>query len=278
MKKQYLYALISILAISIISCGIFAKDQNSDARLHQKQPISTTSKRTVILKGKDLKGADLSAVDEQGRQINAQIRDVELDPKDPEKETYLYTVFFLDTTDFKWKNLCEPDAENVAKAIPLSGAWDETGAYIGSSQSITFGCTNGVLAKCVRFGYKPWKTVQGKSLRDFHQACTRMVRADYCGNGRGHTRDGTLIDVYDVLGIQKPTPNNKMVFEAAWQPNGATCVNHPRWFEKLSDIRKECPEKLKSRLNEGGSCTTAQKARQNWSEALLFNDSLIRKP
>ena len=36
-------------------------------------------------------------------------------------------------------------------------------------------------------------------------------------------------------------------------------------FETLSDIRKECPEKLKGRINEGGSCSTAEKARQKWS-------------
>lgn len=87
-----------------------------------------------------------------------------------------------------------------------------------------------------------------------------MARADYCGNGKAHTREGTGINVYDVLGIQKKTDVSGMVFEAAWEPDGATCINHPRWFETLSQIRKECPEKLKDRINEGRSCTTAQKA------------------
>ncbi|HAJ63794.1 MAG TPA: hypothetical protein DCP31_34975 [Cyanobacteria bacterium UBA8543] len=240
-------------------------------------PNTPIAQKPKTLKGQDLKGIQFNAVDEQGRKLNFEIKDVELDPKDPEKETYLYTVFYVDYTDEKWKNLCTPDAENVAKAIPLTGFWDKTGKHTESSDIITFGCTSGVLAKCVRFGYKPWKTVKGKSLREYHQACTRMARADYCGNGKSHTRDGTPIDIYDVLDIQKKTPNSEMVFEAAWSPDGATFINRPRWFETLSEIRQECPNKLKDRINEGGSWTTAEKVKQNFPNALLFNDSLVRK-
>jgi ADYC domain-containing protein len=47
----------------------------------------------------------------------------------------------------------------------------------------------------VRFGYKPWREAAGKPRWDYHQACVRMVRADYAGDGIGHTRDGTLIDL-----------------------------------------------------------------------------------
>jgi ADYC domain len=229
----------------------------------------------VIFKGKDFKGIELIGVDEYGKKLNFQIRNVELDPTDPEKETYLYTVFYLDKTEKKWKNLCKPDANNIAKAIPLSGSWDRTGAYIESSQLTTFACSSGVLAKCVRWGYKPWKKTEGVSLRDFHQACTRMARADYCGNGKSYTRDGTEINVYDVLGIQKKSPNDEMVFEAAWGPDGAICINHPRWFEVLSEINKECPQKLIGSTKVGSHCTTAEKAKQNWSHALLFNDSFV---
>lgn len=244
------------------------------------EPISkntSTGEKTKILKGKDLKGAQLNAVDEQGRKLNFEIKDVELDPKDPEKETYLYTVFYVDSANSQSKNLCTPDAENVAKAIPLTGSWDKTGAHTESSDMITFGCTSGVLAKCVRFGYKPWKTVKGRSLRDYHQACTRMARADYCGNGKSHTRDGTPINIYDELDIQKKTPHSGMVFEAAWSPEGATFINRPRWFETVSEIRQECPDKLKGRINEGGDWVTSEKVKQKWSNSLLFNESLVKK-
>lgn len=275
MKKIVLHALVIILGVSLIACERFTKGENSSNVSSQRKPEpSATSEKTDTLKGKDLKNAQFDAVDEQGRKLNFQIRDVELDPQDPEKETYLYTVFYLDTSDSKWKNLCTPDASNVAKAIPLTGFWDETGAYVESSKLVTFGCTSGALAKCVRFGYKPWKNVKGKSLRDLHQACTRMVRADYCGNGKSHTQNGVWIDVYDVLGIQKQTVKNGMVFEAAWGPNGATCINRARLSETVSEIVEECPEKLKGRINEDSRCSTAEKAKQNCPDSLLFNDSL----
>ena len=277
MKKTFIYGFVVFFPVLLFSCGLFTQNPNSNYKIEPDTRSSATAQKTKIVKGKDLKGAQFNAVDEQGRKLNFEIKDVELDPKDPEKETYLYTVFYLDSADSQWKNLCTPDAENVAKAIPLTGSWDETGKHTESSDIITFGCTSGVLAKCVRFGYKPWKTVKGKSLRDYHQACTRMARADYCGNGKSHTREGTPIDVYDELGIQKKTPNNRMVFEAAWSPDGATFINRPRWFETLSEIRQECPNKLKGRINQGGSWTTAQKVKQKWSNSLLFNDSLVRK-
>jgi hypothetical protein len=67
------------------------------------------------------------------------------------------------------------------------------------------------------------------------------------------------------------------VFEAAWSPDGATFINRPRWLETVSEIRQECPNKLKGRINEGGSWTTAEKAKQNLPNSLLFNDSIVRK-
>jgi hypothetical protein len=277
MKREFLYSLFLLPILLLVACEKLVEKPTVTSPTEPISQNTSTGEKTKVIKGKDLKGAQLNAVDEQGRKLNFQIKDVELDPKDPEKETYLYTVFYVDSANSQSKNLCTPDAENVAKAIPLTGSWDETGAHTESSDIITFGCTSGVLAKCVRMGYKPWKTVKGTSLRDYHQACTRMARADYCGNGKSHTRDGTPINIYDELGIQKKTPNSGMVFEAAWSPEGATFINRPRWFETLSKIRQECPDKLKGRINEGGDGVTAQKVKQKWSNSLLFNDSLVRK-
>jgi len=279
MRKILLYALVIVLAVSLIACNKFTEVQNSNnVSNEQKLQQPPTSVKTRTFKDEDLKGAQFEGLDEQGNKLNFQVRDTELDLQDPEKETYLYTVFYLDKSDKKWKNLCTPDAKNVAKAIPLKGFWDQTGAYIESTNSVTFGCTSGALAKCVRLGYKPWKSVRGKSLLPFHQACTRMIRADYCGNGKSHTREGTPINIYDVLNIQKKDPEEKMFFEAAWGPDGATCINRTRWLETLSEIRKECPAKNTVHINNNGSCKTSQKALQAFPNSLLFNDSLVRKP
>jgi len=233
--------------------------------------LSATMQPEIVVKGQDVEGTELTLV-EGGRSLKLKITQVELDPQDPERETYLYTILYHDSVSKQWQNYCLPDRNNVAKAIPLSGEWDETGHHHENGR-ITFACTNGVLAKCVRAGYKPWKTVQGRSLGDFHQACTRMVRADYCGSGRSHTKEGTAIDIYDRARIQTRTPMSGMVFEAAWSPDGAVLINRTRWPETLAQLRKECPERLKSLANDSINPTMIQ---QQAPEALLFNDSFDR--
>ena len=81
-------------------------------------------------------------------------------------------------------------------------------------------CAADARAKCVRFGYRPW--VPEEIV--LHNACTRVVRADYGGLG-----DGMLIDIYDEDGIRKlELDDAKIDFEAGWTPAGAVCVRHVR--------------------------------------------------
>jgi hypothetical protein len=52
----------------------------------------------------------------------------------------------------------------------------------------------------VRFGYHPGEIrPDGRSLRDYYDACVKMVRADYCGDGQGWTGTGMPVDVSDNL-------------------------------------------------------------------------------
>ena len=65
------------------------------------------------------------------------------------------------------------------------------------------------------------------SLADYHQACTRLARADYCGDGVPNTLNNTPIDVFDRLSsaIQtKASSGSEWKFEAEWGPNGAQCL------------------------------------------------------
>ncbi|MDJ0592923.1 MAG: ADYC domain-containing protein [Pleurocapsa sp. MO_226.B13] len=186
-----------------------------------------------VLQGKELVGATLTSFDERGRSLKLKIEDIQPDFQDKDRESYLYTVIYYSATDNSWYPLCQPDSAGINQAIPLTGRWDRTGAYI-DDRSITFACTNGALAKCVRWGYKPWKSIKGESLRDYHQAYTRMVRADYCGNGIGHTKDGTPIDVYDRLSIQQRTKKSGMSFEAAWNVDGAVYLNRTRFPKAIA--------------------------------------------
>ena len=91
-------------------------------------------------------------------------------------------------------------------------------------------------------------------MRDIYNACVRMLRADYCGEGDGTTNPGTVIDYYDSRDIQKPGHDPKFEFEAGWTAAGAVCVHHVRVKNNVSleALAASCP-RLRSRL--GAACT-----------------------
>jgi hypothetical protein len=64
--------------------------------------------------------------------------------------------------------------------------------------------------------------------------CVRLVRADYGGDGVGHTRNGTPIDLFDRIGIQRDESASNMTLEATFGPDGAVCVAHTRLSDVLS--------------------------------------------
>ena len=107
------------------------------------------------------------------------------------------------------------------------------------------------------------------SLCDVYNACIRMVRADYCGNGTPTTKEGQQIDIYDDHGIEKSANTPTMDFEAGWMPNGAACVRHVRVKENISleSLVAACP-RLKDRV---GSACNEDMARN--LGARLFNRS-----
>jgi len=178
-----------------------------------------------------------------------------------------YTVEYLNNGT--WTNVCW----NGAQAIPLSGQWDETsGDHLSDSSRFTFACRGAALAKCAEWGYQHFKTrteckggtCKEHALEDFHQACTRMVRADYCGDGVAHTENGTSINIWDALGIQTQDLGTGMSFEAEWTTDGAACVKHTRWANSVSDnpsrdyILAYCPERWvgPSSTSCGGTTST----------------------
>ncbi len=228
-----------------------------------------------VLTGRDLAGATLALVVPGGTTPEeVRIDAVVNDPLDPSGETLIYKMRAFDPESGRWGELCNPDAAGERWAFPMRGQWDEEG-YVVSDEGFTLTCGDGSMGKCVRWGYKPWKTLpDGTRLADYHQACVRMVNANYCGNRRT-TRDGMLIDYWDDRGLAKPDPEAErqgLTFEAAWGPNGAVCVAHTRVpeHETLDGLRGDCP-RLAGRLGPE-TCTPAAAAR--WNErALLFNRS-----
>jgi hypothetical protein len=61
-----------------------------------------------------------------------------------------------------------------------------------------------------------------------------MARADYGGDGRPSTRDGTLIDIADRFGIRTFNRALPMKYEAAWGVEGAVCVARTRIRDNIS--------------------------------------------
>lgn len=175
--------------------------------------------------GEDFVGAEFVGNRGNGDTVRLRINGMTSAPA-PNDDLYLYSVSFLGS-DGRWHPACRDYTNTPVLAMPLDGAWDFRqgvpggGSKLDDPEHFTFACMGGALAKCVLFGYRPWATFQGGSLASYHQACTRLVRADYCGDGASHTQNGNLINLYDELGIQQDTED--WVFEAEWDEGGARC-------------------------------------------------------
>jgi hypothetical protein len=163
--------------------------------------------------------------------------------------------FFTYEITYQGVNIC---GATGAKALAVAGRWDyTTGAYVADATQFTVACRGAAIAKCEEWGYPrdgAWTESDGArshavDMTYLHDACTRMVRADYCGDGVPHTVTGTLIDVWDAASIQTQTLNSGLPFEAEWSPAGATCVRHTRWATTADStdvaqyIQDHCPSK-----------------------------------
>lgn len=110
------------------------------------------------------------------------------------------------------------------QGVFVAGRWEADGAHVADPELVTFSCMDGVIAKCVSWGYAPW-LVDAPT----HAACTRLARADYCGTGVPWTLDGTAIQIYDQVGVRPDPVTSRMPFEAAWTAAGAACIARPRY-------------------------------------------------
>jgi hypothetical protein len=214
------------------------------------------------LRSPELVGAVLRIAAADG-DIRLRIDAVEPDPGDasagihPSQAVWLHS-FSVGSADGSWTNLCEPGPDGRRQGFPLAGrtradatiAPAEPGAFILT-------CTGGAQGKCVRFGYHPWERgPAGVPLLFAYNACVRLVRADYAGDGHGTTRNGQPIDIYDALGIQRAADAPGYEFEAGWTPEGAVCVRHVRVKENATLAKVEASAaRLAGRV--GDICTEA---------------------
>ena len=212
-----------------------------------------------VLEREALAGARI--VMQSGEQrLHVLIDAVETQDGVPGGPVVLYRLLVEDSVARTFQNACMPDAHGRQLALPLQ---KETG--------VDFTCTSGAEGKCILMGYRPWDNRADVPMKDLHAACVHMMRADYGGDDRPSTRDGTLVDVYDRYGIQKPESVDPLPFEAAWGKNGAVCVAHPRISDAvtLDGLAKTYP-KLRPLLGRD-ACT--EEAMHDHPEVLLFNRS-----
>lgn len=191
-----------------------------------------------ILKSADLVGAQLEL---DGRLVR--IASVRRDAEAFGGEVWLHDFIIVGGTE-DGEPLCEADASGVRSGFPL----------LEADGTVSLVCTSGAVGKCVRFGYRPWEERPGGTpMKLLHEACVKMVRAEYGGDGQSYTREGVRISFCDRFGV-RPCPKTAPI-EAAWGTKGATCVARPRRAEltSLEQLGKRYP-KLRARLG-ASSCT-----------------------
>jgi len=260
MPRRLIFAAVAVIA---------ATGPAPAAELRSVEADGTQFKVTLsdgsVLRSPQLAGAVLT-VTARGETLRLRIDGVELDPDAKRGEVWLHTLS-AQGDNGAWRNPCEAGPDGRQQAFPLAGRARRPDGLFGRAEPGTFEltCTAGAQGKCVRFGYLPW---EGEVMLAHYNACIRMVRADYCGNGTPHTRDGTLIDVYDKQGIQMPDPGDELQFEAAWGAAGAICVRRVRIPEtySLDALRRDCPHLKPEDIGEG--CTEARMSKMPAAQLL----------
>lgn len=211
-----------------------------------------------------------------GGTARVRIDAIERDPEDKTvglrdaDATWLHTLS-VQQADGRWSSLCTPGPDGRQQGFPVAGIVTPDGRLAAAPPDrFEITCTSGAQGKCIRFGYKPWQTAaDGRPMRDVYNACMRMVRGDYGGDGKAYTLDGQSIDIFDHIGVQKADMDAAQDFEAGWMPAGAVCVRHVRVKQNTS---LEKLEAMYARL-EGRTGAACSEAFAKANGALIFNRS-----
>ena len=157
-------------------------------------------------------------------------------------DIWFYELSYQTTTG--WQPLCGADGTTPNRAIAVAGVWQpvpgDSAHYAASTTEFTWACQGHTIAKCVELGYKPWT-----GYVDHLQACVRLLRGDFCGDGTTYTVDGIDLNLYDDVGVQADTED--WAPEAAWGPDGAVCVNkhNPKRYDAFGR-QPRCVKRLRT--------------------------------
>ena len=230
----------------------------------------------------DLVGTRFDARLVDGRTVPMRITDVAREkklPKGAPRRPRLIEYVIEYESEGRWAPLCPSEApaaehrhgalavgdalRKAQPAILVAGSFGHgpdgrpNGDHDPTPTRLTFACRDGVAAKCQDWGYSSWNPERAA----YFQACTQMARADYCGNGRSRTVDGTMINYLDLhrepLGYLKAREG--FVPEAVWgpgsveKPSAAMCVSRTRWSTIPLGPRSACPELLHDPRDEAAT-------------------------
>jgi hypothetical protein len=207
------------------------------------------------------------------RPLTARIAAAYHDPRRPAADAWLYRVEILDA-DGRAAPACAPDADGETGAVALDGVWDARGRHVARPGALSFACAEAAVAKCVRWGYGP----EGDMLA----ACTRMARADYCGDGESATQKGTDVNLWDREGrVPRGASRDGASFEAAWTEDGAVCSSHARWPKRAHPCAGRGSAGGAARMNEQNLPVCRSQAEAEAiagpGKALLFNESSVHE-
>jgi uncharacterized protein YjbI with pentapeptide repeats len=204
------------------------------------------------LEGSELEGASFRGRSDTGKLVKLRVSEVITPAAD---DVWRYQVEYWEPGQ-GWSPICS-DEEGAYPAFALNGYWDVNagepgdGSKVSDPERFLFACSSiGAIGKCVELGYRPWDASGGESLDAYHQACVRLMRADYCGDGVSHTSDGSVVNLYDDLGIQLDTET--WTTEAEWDTDGALCLSpHNRSIEEASCYAERLHDACGSNFEDG---------------------------
>ena len=167
-------------------------------------------------------------------------------------DLWLYQVELVDTNNVGYQFCADG-----GKAFAIAGLWSKSGGRSMPHGQFTFACTAGTIAKCTRWGYRPFGSAtkangQTVPMADYHQTCIRAAAADYCASGKSYTKDGTLVDIYDYQPQQGNTGfiprtlsltlggiSTSFVWESTFDPIGGTELDFQR-YQELGSLYSDC--------------------------------------
>jgi hypothetical protein len=235
--RRFFAALILLGAALAVSTPARA----ADAALSVEGTTFVLVTPDARLTSKDLVGAEFDM------EVDGVPSTIRIDAVTPSKEqpgVLLHSFSVKDPDSGAWSPLCDADAYGREAGFPVEGAWDDKGQFVKNPKAWFLTCTSGSQGKCILWGYNPWQEgPKGEDLVPYYETCQHTVRADYDGRGQAFTKNGTTIDVFDAIGIQKSDTgaDARFAFEAGWARTGAVCADRTRWPDLLTmdDLRKK---------------------------------------